>query len=112
MSPRRNRPRRGEDARGRPGRDAEREASSGGPRAQRVESHRGEDWAVRPVAGTSAKSYRCPGCEQLIPPGRGHLVAWPLSGGVDERRHWHPGCWEARDRRRADVLRSRNAPRH
>lgn len=62
-------------------------------------------WAVRRLTGSSStKPYRCPGCEQLIPTATPHLVAWPvegtvLTGGPEERRHWHPACWRARDRR-------------
>ena len=42
-------------------------------------------------------AYRCPGCDQLIPPGVPHVVAWPEDGdAVDERRHWHRACWAAR----------------
>jgi hypothetical protein len=38
-----------------------------------------------------------------------HLVAWPADteqaawhggGGLDDRRHWHTPCWNARLRRR------------
>jgi len=63
------------------------------------------DWVVRRLTGSgSAKSYRCPGCLQLIPLATPHLVAWPvegtvLSGGPEDRRHWHAACWRARDRR-------------
>ncbi|GAB2601065.1 ATP/GTP-binding protein [Streptomyces capparidis] len=106
MSPRRNRPRRAEPP------QPQRTGPGPGFGLERTESWRGEDWVVRPVAGAAGKRYRCPGCEQEIPPGVGHVVAWPSFGGVDDRRHWHRGCWNARDRRRADVLRARNAPRH
>lgn len=47
----------------------------------------------------AAKAYRCPGCQQDIPSGTGHVVAVPHSA-PDDRRHWHHGCWEHRDRRR------------
>ena len=77
---------------------------------QRVESARDGDWIVRSVAGAStAKTYRCPGCDQEIRPGMPHLVAWPADteqaawhggGGLDDRRHWHTPCWNARLRRR------------
>ena len=42
------------------------------------------------------------------------VVAWPVDGSGDltDRRHWHTGCWKARDRRSPDVERSRNAPRY
>ena len=60
-------------------------------------------WVVRTVAGAAAtKTYRCPGCQQPIPVGFPHLVAWPeqpglLSGSaVAERRHWHTACWQRR----------------
>ncbi|MHA6796110.1 hypothetical protein ACVGVM_21735 [Pseudonocardia bannensis] len=60
-------------------------------------------WLVRSVPGSSSvKDYRCPGCDQRIPPGTGHLVTWPADeyGSVADRRHWHVPCWNARDRRR------------
>lgn len=79
---------------------------------ERTVSWRGEDWVVRPAKGYTGKRYRCPGCDQEIPPGVGHVVAWPQSGGVDDRRHWHGSCWNARDRRAAKTYRTRNAPRY
>ena len=56
---------------------------------------------VRQVgAARATKAYRCPGCDQLVPAGTAHVVAWPdRPGGEDERRHWHSGCWAGRDRR-------------
>jgi hypothetical protein len=45
------------------------------------------------------KTYRCPGCQQEIPPGLGHLVVVPREA-PDRRRHWHRACWEHRQRRR------------
>ena len=38
------------------------------------------------------KTYRCPGCDQEIPPGMGHKVVVPRLA-PDERRHWHTSCW-------------------
>ncbi|WP_329312087.1 ATP/GTP-binding protein [Streptomyces sp. NBC_01262] len=109
MSPRRNHQQRGG---GKPAPDERPEAGSG-LGMQRTESWQGEEWFVRPIAGSTAgKHYRCPGCDQEIPPGVGHLVAWPEYGGVDDRRHWHRACWNAKDRRTTKVQRSRNAPRH
>jgi hypothetical protein len=109
MSPRRARrladetPRRGRRgaAPGAPrsGRD-EGEPASVGP--EQTESWPDGDWVVRLVPGAaSAKSYRCPGCDQEIPAGTPHLVAWPsLSPGPTERRHWHRPCWDRRIQRR------------
>ena len=73
------------------------------------------EWMVRSIFGGAAvKTYRCPGCMQEIRPGVAHVVAWPIDGRGDEsdRRHWHTGCWKARDRRGPGVERSRNAPRY
>ena len=51
---------------------------------------------------------------QEIRPGIAHIVAWPADerGDESDRRHWHTGCWRARDRRGPGVERSRNAPRY
>jgi hypothetical protein len=78
--------------------------------AERVERFRGEEYVVRTVTGSAAtKSYRCPGCRQVIRPATPHTVAWPVEpsmfsgssgSGLDERRHWHTACWRARDARR------------
>ncbi|MGK5533392.1 ATP/GTP-binding protein [Streptomyces sp. URMC 129] len=106
MSPRRNRPPGGQQPR----------SNGDGPRGfglEHTDVWRGEEWVVRRIAGAAAaKHYRCPGCDQEIPPGVAHVVVWPRLGAVDDRRHWHGACWNARDRRGARVLRSRNAPRH
>ncbi|NJQ00790.1 ATP/GTP-binding protein [Streptomyces zingiberis] len=114
MSPRRNRPRGGSSpsrtGAGRGG--AEEEAPLGGGWGTTV-TWQGEEWVVRPVGGpTAAKHYRCPGCDQEIPPGVPHVVAWARLRPVDDRRHWHRACWNARDRRTTRVQRSRNAPRY
>ena len=60
-------------------------------------------WIVRSVPGEAAtKAYRCPGCNAEIRPGTPHVVAWPDTPGmlsqsaVEERRHWHTGCWQRR----------------
>jgi hypothetical protein len=69
----------------------------------RRESGPDGDWVVRSVPGSAAgKDYRCPGCQQLIRPGTGHVVVWPADelGSVADRRHWHVACWDARARRR------------
>lgn len=39
------------------------------------------------------KEYRCPGCNQEIRSGIGHVAIVPL-GRSDERRHWHTPCYE------------------
>ncbi|MCQ6552764.1 ATP/GTP-binding protein [Streptomyces sp. C10-9-1] len=109
MSPRRNRPRGGDKEAAYAEERTDRYGGFG-----RSESWRGEDWSVRhvPGAGATGKTYRCPGCDQEIPSGVPHVVAWPEHGGVDDRRHWHKACWNARDRRTTAVQRSRNAPRY
>lgn len=56
---------------------------------------------VRRIPGANAaKAYRCPGCDLEIQPGTPHVVAWSDHTDGDDRRHWHAGCWNARDRRR------------
>jgi hypothetical protein len=107
VSPRRNRPR------------PEQVAPLDGDGARRgvegVQSWRDGEWQVRGIPGSAAvKTYRCPGCDQEIRPGVAHLVVWPADGRGDltDRRHWHSGCWRARDRRGPGVQRSRGAPRY
>ena len=81
---------------------------------ERRESYRGEEYVVRSVTGSGAtKTYRCPGCDQEVRPGVPHIVAWPEHHpDADERRHWHTGCWRARERRAPGVQRTRSAPRY
>jgi hypothetical protein len=81
---------------------------------ERRERWRAEMYTVRSVAGgAAAKAYRCPGCDQLIQPGVGHVVAWPSDDpDAGERRHWHTTCWSMRDSRAPAVLRSRRGPRY
>jgi hypothetical protein len=70
---------------------------------QRSESGPDGEWNVRAISGSATtKTYRCPGCDHEIRPGTPHLVTWPSAdyGSVDERRHWHRACWEARLRRK------------
>lgn len=71
----------------------------------RIETGRdGTESTVRRLRG-STKAYRCPGCDQLIAPGTPHVVAWAndhLMGSraaMEERRHWHTSCWQARGTR-------------
>ncbi len=54
---------------------------------------------VRAVSGEKGKAYRCPGCEQIIPPGLPHLVVMQ-EGDLASRRHWHTPCWRQELRRR------------
>ncbi len=107
MSPRRNRRRE-------PKLSSRKGADSGvGP--QRMESWPDGEWVVRPVTGSAAtKFYRCPGCDQEIRPGVPHVVAWPVDtwggagGGVEDRRHWHQACWNARMHRGPRTRRPNN----
>ncbi len=72
-----------------------------------TEDYGGRSWSVRRVSGVPqdgpARSWLCPGCSQTIAPGTPHVVVWPADGigGVDDRRHWHTACWDARGRRHA-----------
>ncbi|MEU4561255.1 hypothetical protein AB0F72_22960 [Actinoplanes sp. NPDC023936] len=109
MSPRRNRPLKKKHYAEEPGPDRP------GITEQRVQQYQDGEWMVRNIFGQAAvKIYRCPGCLGDIRPGVAHIVAWPAGGYGDEsdRRHWHTGCWRARDRRGPGVERSRNAPRY
>lgn len=45
------------------------------------------------------KDYRCPGCNQPIVEGTGHLVVVPVAA-PELRRHWHHPCWANRRTRR------------
>lgn len=76
---------------------------------ERTESASDGDWVVRSVPGAaSAKTYRCPGCDQEIPPGTAHVVVWPAyTPGLAERRHWHAPCWNGRLRRHTGGRRGR-----
>lgn len=59
----------------------------------------GETFLFRHIGSAAAKKfYICPGCNQNIPPGVAHIVAWPKDMGRqgDDRRHWHRGCWDRR----------------
>ncbi len=70
----------------------------------RAESGPDGEWVVRSVPGSAGalKTYRCPGCDQPVSAGTPHVVAWPAGdyGSVEDRRHWHASCWNARGRRR------------
>ena len=57
----------------------------------------GEVRKVQPYQ--AAKVYRCPGCNQDIAVGLGHVVVVP-AGAPDRRRHWHHACWDHRGNRR------------
>ena len=68
----------------------------------RRESYAGSEWFVRRVTGaSSSRDYLCPGCQQAIVVGTPHVVAWPAEGmgGLEDRRHLHTPCWQARERR-------------
>src|SRR5690606_3305131 len=74
-------------------------ARAGGARVE--EGRDGASWYVRDVVG-SGKSYRCPGCDQLIATQTPHLVVWEQDGlfgadaALEDRRHWHTSCWRSR----------------
>ncbi|MDO4898255.1 MAG: ATP/GTP-binding protein [Rothia sp. (in: high G+C Gram-positive bacteria)] len=68
-----------------------------------VERTPGGDWMVQYIPAINAlKTYKCPECERAIPPGTAHLVIWQQDHmfgkgrAIEERRHWHKGCWETR----------------
>jgi len=70
-----------------------------------LETHQDGEWVVQKITGASAtKTYRCPGCDHEIRPATPHVVAWQaglsVNDGLDDRRHWHTPCWNARSRRR------------
>jgi hypothetical protein len=55
---------------------------------------------VRRIHPTQArKAYICPGCQQVVTIGTGHVVVVPRDA-PDQRRHWHTSCWLLRERRR------------
>ncbi|TDC65916.1 ATP/GTP-binding protein [Actinomadura sp. GC306] len=93
---------------------SERGARGGASWVQETEAGPDGEWVVRAISGAgAAKAYRCPGCDQEIPPGVAHVVAWRADDrdGRD-RRHWHRPCWQARGRRSPRIMRSRGAPRY
>lgn len=107
--PRSNRPRRG----GRPRPTSGAARTGPGPDRplggglRRVEDHPDGEWVVQVVTGGGAeRSYRCPGCDQLVPGASPHVVAWPADGllgaeaALADRRHWHRPCWDRRAVRR------------
>ncbi|HEY8533530.1 MAG TPA: hypothetical protein VIL44_06605 [Micromonospora sp.] len=110
MSPRRNRPARSRSSgRRRAGHTPldEQRARYG---VEGVQTWSDGQWVVRSIPGPSAvKTYRCPGCDHEIRPGVPHVVAWPADerGDLNDRRHWHNGCWRAHDRRFPVVRRAR-----
>jgi hypothetical protein len=72
-------------------------------RPDSVEDKADGSWYVRPLRGSSSsKTYRCPGCDQVIRPATPHVVVWPVEkallseSAIDERRHWHSACWSRR----------------
>ena len=65
-----------------------------------MEERPGDDVEVRFLHPfQAAKPYRCPGCDQEIPVGTGHVVVVPHLAPED-RRHWHRPCWDHRRNRR------------
>ena len=58
---------------------------------------------MQPVSAAQAlKSYVCPGCGRAVAPGTAHVVVWRADSifgderALEDRRHWHTGCWRAR----------------
>ncbi|MDQ2837292.1 MAG: hypothetical protein M3Y42_11370 [Actinomycetota bacterium] len=104
-------PRRNVPSRRKAAAEPQRAGGSGG--AERTETWRGEHYRVRAVSGANSTGpYRCPGCDQLLA-NLAHVVAWPADDlEAGDRRHWHTGCWAARNNRSPAVQRSRNAPRY
>ncbi|WP_188588212.1 ATP/GTP-binding protein [Gordonia jinhuaensis] len=80
--------------------DRRRETGDGGlGRVERGPRGDDVDYHVVTIPGSRAKKvYMCPGCSNTIAVGVAHVVAWPVDdfGGVDDRRHWHTGCWRGR----------------
>ncbi|WP_181874377.1 ATP/GTP-binding protein [Marinitenerispora sediminis] len=99
MSPRRNVPRR--KAAQRP-ESAEESLILRVTGAEHRETGPDGEWVLRRITGAAAaKVYRCPGCQQDIPPGMAHVVAWRPYGDGEDRRHWHSSCWQRRTHRSA-----------
>ncbi len=67
--------------------------------AKRPDPSDSEDTETRFIQPYQAtKTYICPGCNQDIQPGVGHIVAVPKAL-PELRRHWHRGCWVNRKNR-------------
>ncbi|WP_306231212.1 hypothetical protein [Agrococcus beijingensis] len=68
----------------------------------RIERRAGAEWHVQPMSAASAvKDYVCPGCGASVVQGTAHVVVWRADSifgerAVEDRRHWHTGCWRAR----------------
>ena len=91
----------------RPGRWSPTPASARSPGAASITAFGTCPAPARPVR-TAA-----PVATSLLVAGTPHVVAWPADDpDATDRRHWHAGCWAARDRRSPGVQRSRNAPRY
>ena len=85
---------------------------------------RGRPWEHRGVAGrgVGGAPHRGRRLRQALPvsrvrPGdparrRPRCRLAPSTTGLEDRRHWHRACWNAKDRRTTRVHRSRNAPRY
>ena len=65
---------------------------TGGDTGGEVEVRRAQPYEARKV-------YLCPGCNQDIAVGLGHLVVVPTRT-PELRRHWHHACWQHRANRR------------
>ena len=80
MSPRRNYPKNRKSG----GDDEHREIN---PSNQSFVEDEDGLWVVRQLTGSAAnKSYRCPGCDQMIPMATPHIVAW--RDGEEDLLEW------------------------
>ncbi len=70
-------------------------------RGEAVDEHlAAEELEIRRIQPYQArKAYLCPGCNQDIAEGVGHLVVVPRAA-PELRRHWHRPCWDHRRHRR------------
>ena len=49
---------------------------------------------------SAVKDYVCPGCGGTVVQGTAHVVVWRADSifgdrAIEDRRHWHTGCWRA-----------------
>jgi hypothetical protein len=65
----------------------------------RLDVKRGKEYLVRKTFD-GASIYKCPGCNNSIAAGASSLTVieqdhiFGEQAAIDERRHWHEGCWK------------------